>query len=588
MIYQNEKLAPQSNNMYPSPPLPITPTPHQHSPSTKPNSGAFYALIQRVYLDLTESVRLQTLPSVQTALLADPSTASYIAGTVASTQNALAAISAHVRSVTPNGSVHDPAEHMRWVLEQDGLLAPGRDRELQACHTALLVAMSRMHMWADEKERATLPIIDETTAVTADDLDDLEEVLRSPYARRRERQARRALLEAVEETAPEVAQPAPVQWRQQPEKSNDQSLHSTTAFGRHVEAEVTHVPIVPVPLVPSPIPQGTSPHSWRRLTPVISGEHDTTESVISSYGSATHTPIAELPNDAPRTLSSAVQSTNTSPVPQHLEAGPSSLLPPQSPKPDGNLQRQLSVSSIPPPVPPKELTSGLRAISNPSSVSLVSALNQSPRSQAPDHHHSPSSWQQAAAKSASISSIGAGSDSMVSLQNTLLQGQSDNYKPGAYGAVEIDTREVPIMPESVQAAGSSYYRAQQQHQQEEEQRDQQYRYQFQPQGFRQYYQNQVPPIPEAPIPADTQYPIVVRSMSYARGVFRPAPADEHLPEVWVPGINPTPPIVDYSPATGFPSTRGYPPNQRQGNQAISSTTSDRRAQKARRAILEED
>jgi hypothetical protein len=610
----------------------------QNSPTTLQDQGctdsnAFYRLIQRVYLDLTESVRLQTLTSVKVALHNDPSTASYIAGTIASTQNALAAISAHIRSVTPyGGPAGDINEHMKWVLQQEELLAPGRDKELQACHRTLLHSMSRMSVWAHEIERPLIPRSEERTMAGSGDLDDITEVFRSPYARRQERLSRRALLSAVDDSINPNTAPESTGWGgKYSEKQNMETLRPTTSFGGYANPNVSQVSIVPYPPVPTPAPQESSPRGWTRISPVEIGEPPRAPSVLSSHGNATNTPAVELSNDVARELDSpphlavpelaassasnssrVAQSTNTSPVPQHLEAVINSALqppsnkqaPPWNSKKEVDLQRHPGTSSIPPPVPPKDPAMYVvGTTSNAASGSLVPDLNHSPISQVSELQHS-ASWYGANTHPESISSLGAGSISMVSLQSSLPQVPQDSYRPGAYGAVEIDTMEVhrkqvPSTSENLpQPSGSaSQTQVQQQLTQEQQRQQQEYQYQFQPQGFRQYYQNQSspssPPIAmdtQNPMPADSQYPIVVRSTSYARGAFRPALADENLPEVWIPGINPSPPVVDYSPTTGFPPTRGYPPNRRTADPtALSATaTNSRNAQRARRVILEED
>jgi hypothetical protein len=107
-------------------------------------NGVFVRMIQRVRLDLEETERLISVPSVKNKLISTPGKLPWIKGKITSTKSALNEIGRWVERVRSDkegyGSV-SWENRVRWVFnDQDKLV--NRRMELAACHQTLSTVLA--------------------------------------------------------------------------------------------------------------------------------------------------------------------------------------------------------------------------------------------------------------------------------------------------------------------------------------------------------------------------------------------------------------------------------------------------------------
>jgi hypothetical protein len=107
-------------------------------------NGVFVRLIQRIRLDLEETERLLSIPSVKTKLISTPEKLPWIRGVVLSTKSALNEIGRWVERVRAGGAGYGNVSfetRVRWIFgDQEKLIS--RSLELRACHQTLSIVLA--------------------------------------------------------------------------------------------------------------------------------------------------------------------------------------------------------------------------------------------------------------------------------------------------------------------------------------------------------------------------------------------------------------------------------------------------------------
>ncbi|KAF2672933.1 hypothetical protein BT63DRAFT_421125 [Microthyrium microscopicum] len=176
--------APSMQSNRPIPPIPLGDTTHSS-----------FRLLHRVSLDYAEAQRLFNHPHVCTTLKIDTGKATYIAGTLASTQAALTAIVAQI-----------PARASLYLASDSPIGRPTEHTELLSCHHTLLHAMAQMQGWINDRATGVRSVNIGNGAAEG-----LDELLRSPYARKRARERDKEQKEERGNQAPPLPEKLPLE-----------------------------------------------------------------------------------------------------------------------------------------------------------------------------------------------------------------------------------------------------------------------------------------------------------------------------------------------------------------------------------------